>query len=568
MGIALRARYGQRLDLALANERQHRRGRRPVDVDAAAQHVGDDEGAAAVGNAGDIEPMPATEIFGEELRHRPLGEAETELAGIGLGVGDEFGHRIGRHLRVDGEHARGARNERDRRKILQRIVFDLLGHDRLDDEGRACEQQRVAIGGRDRGRLGADRRAATGLVVDHDRLAELALQVLRQQPRHHVVGRARRVGHDDPHRFAREALGLGRRRVPDQRERRDGGDACESSGRGSAHALCSIGNISASGGWCHKHGVCRHTTPGPDLQACGSRDRRADDSLAFTVLATCKLVCERVGTRTMGTRTMGTRTMGGRAMPKPMGLIFAAAAMLASPVFVSPVLAATCPPPLAQASRLVLVTTQFMDTPLATLQLFRRASADMPWKRVSAAEPAVVGKAGLGWGYPFLDVKDGEEPEKVEGDNRTPAGFFRIGPSFGFAPSRRPGYIELKSGETVCVEDPSSPFYNTITQRANIGAVEADDMRSSALYRSGLFVDYPSDRATRRGSCIFIHIWSAPDTGTSGCVGLPEARVEALQEFTRAGAVLAVLPATAFDRFQSCLPAPAARPATLTGGTR
>src|SRR5262249_2849669 len=121
--------------------------------------------------------------------------------------------------------------------------------------------------------------------------------------------------------------------------------------------------------------------------------------------------------------------------------------------------------------------------------------------------------------------------EKVEGDNRTPAGFFRIGSSFGFAPSRRPGYIELKSGETVCVEDPSSPFYNTITKRADIGAVEADDMRSSALYRSGLFVDYPSDRATRRGSCIFVHIWSAPDTGTSGCVGLPEARVEALQNF-------------------------------------
>jgi len=253
-------------------------------------------------------------------------------------------------------------------------------------------------------------------------------------------------------------------------------------------------------------------------------------------------------------------------MPKPIGLIFAATAILVSPVFVSPVLspvlAATCPAPLAQASRLVLVTTQSMDTALATLQLFTRRSANMPWKRVGAAEPAVVGKAGLGWGYPFLDVKESEEPEKVEGDNRTPAGFFRIGPSFGFAPSRRRGYIELKSGETVCVEDPASPFYNTITKRSDIGAVEADDMRSSALYRSGLFVDYPSDRATRRGSCIFIHIWSAPDTGTSGCVGLPEARVEALQEFSRAGAVLAILPATAFDRFQSCLPVPlpSARP--------
>jgi len=268
--------------------------------------------------------------------------------------------------------------------------------------------------------------------------------------------------------------------------------------------------------------------------------------------------CERGATRTMGTRTM----------PRLIGPIFAATAILVAPVFFSPVLAASCPPPLAQAKRLVLVTTQSMDTALATLQLFTRRSADMPWKPVGAAEPAVVGKAGLGWGYPFLDAKEGEEPEKVEGDNRTPAGFFRIGASFGFAPSRRPGYIELKSGETVCVEDPSSPLYNTITKRSDIGAVLADDMRSSPFYRSGLFVDYPSDGATRRGSCILIHIWSAPDRGTAGCVGLPEARVEALQEFSRAGTVIAILPATVFDRFPGCLPAPTVRPAVLTGETR
>jgi L,D-peptidoglycan transpeptidase YkuD (ErfK/YbiS/YcfS/YnhG family) len=260
--------------------------------------------------------------------------------------------------------------------------------------------------------------------------------------------------------------------------------------------------------------------------------------------------------------------MGTRTMPGPIGPIFAATAILVAPVFFSPVLAASCPAPLAQAKRLVLVTTQSMDTALAALQLFTRRSADMPWKRVSAVEPAVVGKAGLGWGYPFLDAKEGEEPEKVEGDNRTPAGFFRIGASFGFAPSRRRGYIELKSGETVCVEDPSSPLYNTITKRSDIGAVLADDMRSSPFYRSGLFVDYPSDRATSRGSCILIHIWSAPDKGTAGCVGLPEARVEALQEFSRAGTVIAILPATAFDRFPGCLPAPTVRPAVLTGETR
>jgi D-alanyl-D-alanine dipeptidase len=93
-------------------------------------------------------------------------------------------------------------------------------------------------------------------------------------------------------------------------------------------------------------------------------------------------------------------------------------------------------------------------------------------------------------------------------------------------------------------------------------------MRRSALYRNGLFVQYPSDRATRRGSCILIHIWSAPDLGTAGCVGLPETRVQALQDFSRARAVLAVLPETALDRFASCLPAAIVRPPEFTGENR
>src|SRR5262249_30297981 len=104
----------------------------------------------------------------------------------------------------------------------------------------------------------------------------------------------------------------------------------------------------------------------------------------------------------------------GGTMPNPMGWIFAATAIL-----VLPVDAATCPEPITEASRLVLVATRTMDTELATMQLFTRQRPNRPWKRVSAAEPAVVGKAGLGWGYPFLHFKEGEEPEKVEGDKRT-----------------------------------------------------------------------------------------------------------------------------------------------------
>ena len=43
-------------------------------------------------------------------------------------------------------------------------------------------------------------------------------------------------------------------------------------------------------------------------------------------------------------------------------------------------------------------------------------------------------------------------------------------------------------------------------------------------------------------------------TGTAGCVAMPEPRVEALQDFSEGGAVLAILPRGALDRLAGCLP--------------
>ena len=64
------------------------------------------------------------------------------------------------------------------------------------------------------------------------------------------------------------------------------------------------------------------------------------------------------------------------------------------------------------------------------------------------------------------------------------------------------------------------------------------------------------DRKARAGSCIFIHLRLPGKTGTNGCVALPEPQIEALQDFSANGAVLAVLPRKAFDRFKGCLPEP------------
>jgi L,D-peptidoglycan transpeptidase YkuD (ErfK/YbiS/YcfS/YnhG family) len=73
-------------------------------------------------------------------------------------------------------------------------------------------------------------------------------------------------------------------------------------------------------------------------------------------------------------------------------------------------------------------------------------------------------------------------------------------------------------------------------------------------YRNGLAVDYPTNRRVRAGSCIFIHIRTAAATGTAGCVAVPEPQVMALQDFSEAGAVLAIMPEAARARFAGCLP--------------
>ena len=86
--------------------------------------------------------------------------------------------------------------------------------------------------------------------------------------------------------------------------------------------------------------------------------------------------------------------------------------------------------------------------------------------------------------------------------------------------------------------------------------------RMLPMYRRGLVVDYPTDGRARAGSCIFIHVWRSPGTGSVGCVAMPEPRVEALQEFSAGGAVIAVLPQQALGRFAGCLPEPGEQAST------
>jgi len=189
------------------------------------------------------------------------------------------------------------------------------------------------------------------------------------------------------------------------------------------------------------------------------------------------------------------------------------------------------------------------------MRLYERAAAGERWRSVSAAEPALLGRAGMACAHFFRRLARPGEPIKVEGDKRAPAGVYSIGKSFGIVASSRPDYLHVTS-DTVCVADPAHPAYNTITSRRQVGpGVHVENMSQILpMYRRGLLVDYPTDARARAGSCIFIHVWRSPTIGTAGCVSMPEARVEALQDFAAPGAALAILPRATLGRLGDCLP--------------
>ena len=226
--------------------------------------------------------------------------------------------------------------------------------------------------------------------------------------------------------------------------------------------------------------------------------------------------------------------------------------VLFTPQFAS---AQSCPEPLASARRLVLVTADKFTSTTATVQRFERAAPKAPWQLSGGPATGLIGHKGLAWAQSFRAFARKGEPVKVEGDKRAPAGFYKTGRSFGFAVSDRPGYLRITEGMT-CVDDPRSPDYNTIAMRSEIGAkVHGENLWRVPEYARGLLVDYPSNRKTRAGSCIFIHLQLPGKTGTNGCVALPEPQLEAVLDHVQAGAVLAILPRQALGRLKGCLPA-------------
>jgi L,D-peptidoglycan transpeptidase YkuD (ErfK/YbiS/YcfS/YnhG family) len=234
-------------------------------------------------------------------------------------------------------------------------------------------------------------------------------------------------------------------------------------------------------------------------------------------------------------------------------LCVTAAATLAS---AAPVHAASnCPADIAKADQLILVVAESMDARKASLRYYERGDGKA-WKSNGEAKPAMLGKSGLGWSWAHEAFAAKGEPGKKEGDGRTPAGFFTMGGAFGSDAGTVPNYTVLKAGEHYCVDDSASPYYNTVLPKAKAGkGVSGEEMARIGLYRQGLFLNYPTNSRRKGGSCIFVHVWRAPNKPTVGCVALGEANVKEMQRWSaKAPTLMAILPARAWKKLRGCFP--------------
>lgn len=169
-----------------------------------------------------------------------------------------------------------------------------------------------------------------------------------------------------------------------------------------------------------------------------------------------------------------------------------------------------------------------------TLTRWHRENMEYSWKRVGEPWEGVIGKAGLAWGdgiHGHGAPKGHEGPTKHEGDRRSPAGAFHVKQRFGYDEDHL-GFFHYKSltEATECVDDPKSAAYNLLVEHT--GSADwssAEHMRrADELYAIGAVVEHNAERTPGDGSCIFLHVWSGPDSTTVGCTAMDRDKLEAL----------------------------------------
>lgn len=149
------------------------------------------------------------------------------------------------------------------------------------------------------------------------------------------------------------------------------------------------------------------------------------------------------------------------------------------------------------------------------------------WQKRGSAIPVVVGQQGFGYGRGVADIGTSTAPRKREGDNKSPAGIFRLRYVFGYGgknPGTKMPYLALND-DIFAVDDPKSRYYNKLVDRSKTNDPDWHHAEKMILkdnrYQWGIFVEHNYPPVPGAGSCIFLHVWKTPTTATTGCTAMP-----------------------------------------------
>lgn len=193
---------------------------------------------------------------------------------------------------------------------------------------------------------------------------------------------------------------------------------------------------------------------------------------------------------------------------------------------------AVIPEYLGKAQQIIIVLTEDWHSFHSRLYLGERKNG--AWQVINCF-PAVCGRAGLAWGLGLYPQNPAVQPQpaKVEGDQKTPAGIFRLGKCLGYAPQLTVNldlpYQQLTK-DFQGVDDPASRYYNQVVDTAQLRKDVAIDWKSyeimrrdDELYKWLLVIEHNPENLPGAGSLIFMHIWENQDQATAGCTGVAEA---------------------------------------------
>jgi len=168
-----------------------------------------------------------------------------------------------------------------------------------------------------------------------------------------------------------------------------------------------------------------------------------------------------------------------------------------------------------QTQQLIVGLARDWDDSYVVLQ--RYELRNNRWQPVGPSVPGRLGRKGLAWGRGLHPPQPGRQKE--EGDQRSPAGVFRLGGLYGSLPVEK---LKLKPKMTyhrvtpdcLWVEDPHSPYYNQYLRAKTPGRLttwekQQQMKQNDPAHELKLLIHHntPPNVVPGAGSAIFFHIW-------------------------------------------------------------